>query len=248
MAKAEKAARAKDDEAVLEALNNAFRLWHKSDGKKAKMGVLLLKAAIYEKRSDWDAALKETSAALALEPKNAGIIHKRGKIHLQRSDLPKAMDDFYKAISLNSGLKEAYFDRGRTYELQGDVKFAAEDYRAACRLGHKPACRMKKQPSPKASPVDDAQEEPSEEPEKVAPSPSKPADFAACISYLSRCTDEGGTFESCVAAAPSCDKNAVAPCCPVICQKRYRNALNDGISQAEAFRQFFSPDSPCAKQ
>lgn len=231
-AKAAKALKRGDGAAALEAYSNALRLWTPKDGKKAKSRLLAERAALHEKNRAWDEALEDLGKALALEPKNAKLLHRRGRIRLEQGDSAKALDDLYKAISLDLAFRDAYFDRARAYELHGDAKFAREDYRAACRLGHKGACGIVKPSQPKKH-------------GGRGPKARKKADMNACLRTLETCAQEGGSYENCVSRARICGDDPETGCCPAACAPAYRKLVNDGKSEAAAFRETFDPERPC---
>ena len=163
-AKADKAALRKDDDAALQAWSNAIHLWIRSDGKAKKARALSARAALYERRGDWPAALDDLSAALPLAAKDAALYYRRGHLRLERGLVADSIGDFYKAILLKRNYAEAFFDRGRAYESQGDALFAREDYQSACRLGLKKACGQNSTAKP---------------PETKKAAPAKPAAAAA---------------------------------------------------------------------
>jgi tetratricopeptide (TPR) repeat protein len=139
-AKARKAEARHDYDAALQAWSNALHLWKSTDSKPKKTQALAARAALYEKKGELQAALRDLSAALKLKTKDAVLFHRRGVLYLERGEAPKAISDFYKATALKLDYSEAFFDRGRAYESQGDAQFSKEDFRTACHLGLKKAC------------------------------------------------------------------------------------------------------------
>jgi tetratricopeptide (TPR) repeat protein len=139
-AKAQKAEAGRDDEAALQAWSNALRLWRPTDSKPKKAQALAARAAIYEKKGEWQAALGDLSGALKLKAKDAVLFHRRGVLCLEHGRTSEAISDFYKATALKLDYSETFFDRGRAYESQGDAEFSKEDFRTACHLGLQKAC------------------------------------------------------------------------------------------------------------
>jgi hypothetical protein len=149
-AKAQKAEAGKDDEAALQAWSNALYLWKEKDSKPKKAQALAARAALRQKKGERQAALRDLSAALKLQTKDARLFHRRGALYLEHGKVTEAISDFYKATALKLDFAEAFFDRGRAYELQGDADFAKEDFRTACKMGFKKACAEAKTAKPAA--------------------------------------------------------------------------------------------------
>ena len=190
-AKAERSRKTGHDGAALADYTNALRAWTESDGKKPKVKVFLSRADILEKRGRLSDAVKDLSAALSLDRKNAVLFHRRGEVYLKLSNPSRAISDFYKATAINPDLKEAVFDRARAYAILGDLKFAREDYRTACDLGLKKACALgpgkarryalkkPRAPEPKKAPATAAPEQKAAPPFETAPSTAAPEQKAA---------------------------------------------------------------------
>ncbi|HAM34705.1 MAG TPA: hypothetical protein DCP85_02105, partial [Elusimicrobia bacterium] len=142
--KAQEAQRRKDDAAALDAWSNALQLWREKDGKDKKSQALRSRAEILDKQGDWKRAVQDLCAAASIEPKNAAIFHRRGRIYLDHDQVSDAISDFYKATALRSNFAAAFHDRARAYEIIGDAEFSREDYATACRLGLKEACPQAK--------------------------------------------------------------------------------------------------------
>ena len=153
-AKAQKAEARQDDDAALQAWSNALHLWKSTDSKPKKTQALAARAALYEKKGEWEAALEDLSGALQLDTKDTRLYHRRGVLYLDHGKALEAISDLYKATALKLDYAEAFFDRGRAYELQDDAEFAKEDFRTACHLGFKKACEkaVPTKPGAKAPP------------------------------------------------------------------------------------------------
>jgi len=241
-AKAEKAERRNDADAALEAWSNALRLWKPEDGRKKKARALAARAALCDKKGDWDEAAASLAAALQLETKDAVLFFRRGRIYLEHGKAAEAISDFYKATKLKPDYGEAFFDRARAYDLQGDPKFAREDYRTACRLGLRKACV---QAGAARAPAGAARDIPAPEaPAAGAAEPLSP-DFRACIGRLSKCIANGESYGACVARARLCEEDSRKGCCPQGCVKLFQKLAN-ARSEAQAFREVFRPQSACA--
>jgi tetratricopeptide (TPR) repeat protein len=260
-AKAEKAQRRKDDETALQAWSNALHLWKPSDGKTKKAHALSERAALYEKKGEWEAAMADLCVAIKISSKDAALFHRRGRLYLEHEKTADAISDFYKATALKLDYAEAFFDRGRAYDAQGDARFAHEDYQTACRLGLKPACdkiKAVKRPAnkkpakpalasvtlpPKSAPKPVAEEIPAA-PATDDGSSASP-DWKACIARVSACAKKGSSYGECVARAKICENSPMEGCCPRGCVALFKKLVDDS-SEAEAFREVFTPGNPCA--
>lgn len=252
--------REKDPKAAFSSYSNALSMWEEDDGPGAKAKVLCARAGLREKKGDGAGALADLSACLALDKKNAKAFHRRGNLRLKAGKTTAAIGDFYKAVALDIRFAQAYADRARAYEIQGESSFAREDYRQACSLGVKPACAKAKSPPSKPDATKGKgkarpEETPSEEPvaeEAPAPAPKKQArpsvyypKFKDCRDSLNACVEGGNSFGGCVKNAPDCAVKAVKGCCPAACFKAYEKSISLDRSEAQAFRENFSPESAC---
>ncbi|MDE2510383.1 MAG: hypothetical protein KGL74_04615, partial [Elusimicrobia bacterium] len=70
--------------------------------------------------------------------------------------------------------------------------------------------------------------------------------FKDCLHGLQACVDGGAAFGDCVGRSPACEQKSVKGCCPGACLEIYHKALNDGESEAEAYRNIFNPEATCA--
>ncbi|MBI5238972.1 MAG: hypothetical protein HY926_00725 [Elusimicrobia bacterium] len=176
-AKAQKAEARKDDETALQAWSNALYLWKETDSKPKKAQALAARAALHQKKGEWEAALRDLSGAIRIETKDARLFHRRGALQLEHGKAAEAISDFYKATALKPDFAEAFYDRGRAYELQDDADFAREDFKTACHMGFKKACEKvkpskdaPKKPAPAAAPQTPAAPKPKPAPAAAAKS------------------------------------------------------------------------------
>lgn len=79
-------------------------------------------------RRDYDQAVADYTAAIALDGKNADIYNNRGNAYHARRDYPRALRDFDKAIARNPAHALAYNNRGIVYGDMGDFARAIQDY------------------------------------------------------------------------------------------------------------------------
>ncbi len=263
--------REKDPKAAFSSYSNALSMWQDGDGGAGKAKVLCARAGLREKDGDDAGALGDLSDCLALDKKNSKAFHRRGVLLMKTGKTPAAIGDFYRAVALDIRFAQAYADRARAYESQGEKGFAYEDYKNACTFGVKPACakaaalkpktpaKGKKKPQAAATdaPGDDAAEAPppEAEPEEEAPAPvakkkapvasSYRPKFKDCLESLETCVENGDSFGACVRAAPNCDAKTVKGCCPAACLKAYQKSLNGERSEADAYREHFTPAAAC---
>ena len=282
-AKARKAEARHDDDAALQAWSNALHLWKSTDSKPKKAQALAARAALYEKKDEWSAALGDLSGALKLQTKDAVLFHQRGVLYLEHDKASEAISDFYKATALKLDYAEAFFDRGRAYAEQGDPEFSKEDFRTACHLGFQKACAKaapaKGSAKPKSKgkssahaaaplaavrtssmtagastetatteiPVGSVMEELSSgETAGGQEAPREaPPDFRSCINRIRSCSEGGDSYSACVSRARLCEKDPKQGCCPRGCVLLFQRLL-DSKSEADAFREVFTPKNACS--
>lgn len=256
VAKAEKARKRGESESAIEHYSTALKVWHRSDGTRAKAAALRARADLFERSTEFERALADLTAALKLQPKNGPLLRRRGELFLRLNRPAQAITDFYNATAVNLEDKDAYFGRGVAYELQGDIKFAHEDYRTACRLGMKSACKnaadAKKKLLRPLSEVPEFEEISQKGPRIVeVKKPKKKRryvlDFQACLDGLNGCLEEGDSFGVCVRRHPVCEHKADPGCCPSACVKEFEQRAASELSEAQAFREIYRPDAPCSR-
>lgn len=270
ISRAERQEREKDLDGAKASLSNALSTWRDSDGKAARARTYCARASLRERTGEEAGALADYTGCLETDKKNAKALHRRGVLLLKAGKSSEAIHDFYKAVALDIRFGAAYRDRARAYEEQGDLAFAKEDYQRACELGLKDACarakeikpgsrpRPRRPSAPEGTALEPVPPAPSADdfPPEAAPGGTRPKSSAAgrrpymprfgdCREALQACLDEGGAFGSCVNARPACDKQPEKGCCPGPCLKAFAKAAAVS-SEANAYRQHFSPDAACA--
>ena len=263
-AKAQKAQKKGEDQVAAEYWTNALRAWESKDGKSRRAKALSERAALYEKAGEADGALADLSAAIKLDSKSASLYDRRGQLYLAQGKLTEAISDFYGATKRSISYGPAFYHRGLAYEQQGDAGFAKEDFRTACRLGVKEACEKAKGQKPKPAAAPAAPKAKKASPAKPAApaaapaapaAPASPADapkapavnMRACAASIQACSDEGSAIDVCVKKAKICEQDAVKGCCPELCVRQFQRESDPDRSDAELFRQLFTPRSSCAK-
>jgi tetratricopeptide (TPR) repeat protein len=82
----------------------------------------------YFDKGDYDAAIKEYTQAITLNPEYAVAYYNRGIAYADKGDDDAAIKDYTQAITLNSEDAKAYHNRGYIYYDKGDYDAALKDY------------------------------------------------------------------------------------------------------------------------
>ena len=90
----------------------------------------------------FDKAMTDFNKAIALDPWNAKAYINRGGIFGEMGRLDEAIKDFDEAIVLDPSFGGAFYCRGLAYSLMGNYEQASYNFRRACNLGEKEACRQ----------------------------------------------------------------------------------------------------------
>jgi tetratricopeptide (TPR) repeat protein/membrane protease YdiL (CAAX protease family) len=81
-----------------------------------------------------DAAIKDWTAAIALNPKDAGYHRSRGFSYMASHRYDEALADFSSVIQSKPGEPDVYVDRATVFSIGGDFRRARADYDTAIRL------------------------------------------------------------------------------------------------------------------
>jgi tetratricopeptide (TPR) repeat protein len=84
---------------------------------------------------NWDAAIREFSEAIRLEPSDALNYGSRVVAYAKKGEFDKAIADFDEAIRLSPNDAKFYAARGTVYKLKGDANRANQDFAEAKRRG-----------------------------------------------------------------------------------------------------------------
>ena len=87
-----------------------------------------------ERQRWYNDAITHYTAAIALNPENAGVYSNRGAAYAGKSDFDAAIADFNKAIALDPENAQLYSNRGNAYRNIGDFAAAIADYNKAIAL------------------------------------------------------------------------------------------------------------------
>lgn len=91
-------------------------------------------AVIRRGQADYEAALRETDAGLALAPDDADLMEEKGGVYYMLDDPLSALEWLDKALAINPKLPGALFVRGLVRAELGDAEGAAADQAAAVAL------------------------------------------------------------------------------------------------------------------
>jgi len=93
-----------------------------------------LAAIIRRNQADYEAALREADAGLALEPDDPALLEEKGTIYYMLDDPLSAREWLEKALAINPQAADALFVRGLVRAELGDAEGAAADQAAAIAL------------------------------------------------------------------------------------------------------------------
>lgn len=83
---------------------------------------------------NWDKAVVEFDAMIAVDPKDATAYEYRGCAYFMKSELDKAVADLTQAIQLNPTNFSAYFNRGGAYRAKEELAKAVTDFSSCLRF------------------------------------------------------------------------------------------------------------------
>ncbi len=98
-------------------------------GSRPKSGVA------YQKKGDFDLAMRDFEAAIRLEPSYPNAFANRGEIFLKQGDYARAVKDFYNTLKLSPDLGIVWNERCWMRAVTGELKGALTDCNEAIRLG-----------------------------------------------------------------------------------------------------------------
>ena len=88
----------------------------------------------YYKMGEFDRAIADFTAAIALNPNDAIAHYNRGNAYDERAELDSAIADWDKAIAINPNYAAAYGNRGIAYRKMGEFGRAIADYTKAIKI------------------------------------------------------------------------------------------------------------------
>jgi tetratricopeptide (TPR) repeat protein len=88
----------------------------------------------WERKGDFDKAMRDHGEAIRTDPTYASGYMHRGNAYARRGDYDRAIADYTKAIRLDPIYANGFYNRGLTYSRQGDHKRAIADFTAGIDL------------------------------------------------------------------------------------------------------------------
>ena len=95
----------------------------------------------YEDKGKPDLAVKDCTAAIALNPTDAVAYNDRGVAYEKTGNVDGALADYSKAIELDPSYRDAFANRAVLYDHKGEKERAIADYRAALAKNPAPSDR-----------------------------------------------------------------------------------------------------------
>jgi tetratricopeptide (TPR) repeat protein len=92
------------------------------------------KGIAYCREKEWDKAIAEYSAAIALEPETIPSYVNRGSVYLEKGDYDRAIADYDTVLKIKPDDAMTYNNRGWSYFMKGDWEKAVEDCTAAIKI------------------------------------------------------------------------------------------------------------------
>ena len=105
--------------------------------KATKFSIIESRGNSYHALNKSDAALKDFSDAIALNPRHKNIkyvYNNRGWIWQSKQDYEKAVKDYYAALATDPAFAPSYYGRASAYSKSGNLPRAIEDAKEALRL------------------------------------------------------------------------------------------------------------------
>lgn len=93
------------------------------------------RAVAHTIRREYDLAIEDYTAALAINSSFIPAYNNRGIVHTMREEYDQAIADFSRIIDIDSSYVLAYLNRGIVYAAQGDYDTAIEDFERVIDLG-----------------------------------------------------------------------------------------------------------------
>jgi tetratricopeptide (TPR) repeat protein len=88
----------------------------------------------WERKQDYDKAIKDHDEAIRLDPNYAAGFMHRGNTYARRGDFDRALADHSEGIRLTPKDADAFYNRGYTYSRKGDHERAIVDYSTGLEL------------------------------------------------------------------------------------------------------------------
>jgi tetratricopeptide (TPR) repeat protein len=225
-----------DDAGALSDLSDCLALDKKNAKGFHRRGVLRLKAGKTEE------AIGDFYKAVALDIRFAQAYADRARAYESQGEKGFAREDYRHACELGvkaSCAKAKALAPKPSAKGKGKAKAKPDTQSAA----NDSAAADGREPEPAESTEAEAPE-PAAKKKTPSPSSYRPK-FRDCVASLNSCVENGDSFGGCVHKAPDCDSKAVKGCCPSACLKAYQKSINRDRSEAQAFREHFTPEAAC---
>ncbi|MGD2188117.1 MAG: tetratricopeptide repeat protein [Desulfobacterales bacterium] len=105
--------------------------------KATKFSIIESRGNSYHSLNKNDAAIKDFSDAIALNPNHKNIkyvYNNRGWVWQSKADYEKAIKDYYAALKVDPAFAPSYYGRASAYYKSGNLDRAVEDAKEALRL------------------------------------------------------------------------------------------------------------------
>ena len=96
----------------------------------------------YSSKGQHDAAIRDFSEAIDLDPYNHLYYHNRGEAFAKKGNLDRALQDYDRSLALDQHDAKVFLSRGLTYYSAGQDERAADDFETACSMGNDFGCTM----------------------------------------------------------------------------------------------------------
>ena len=101
---------------------------------KREAAIYFFKGISFEKKGQYDQAIKDYTKAIEVNPRFAGAYSNRGRAYDKEGQFDQAIKDFTKAIEVNPRFAGAYYNRGLAYKHKDQYDQAIIDYTKAIKV------------------------------------------------------------------------------------------------------------------
>ena len=104
------------------------------DDDDIRTEALLQRGVLYEAAGDREAAIRDYSEVIKIDPTSAVAYFNRGNVHDQMGEHERAIADYTEAIKLDPTDADVFNNRGQSYDAKGEPDLAIADYSQSIRL------------------------------------------------------------------------------------------------------------------
>jgi tetratricopeptide (TPR) repeat protein len=105
--------------------------------KQDRVTALSNRANMLERIHKWDEAIADYSAALAVNPNNAGALFGRAIVWANERNFDRAIEDYNEVVRINPKFATGFSNRGLVYQAKKDYERALADFNEALRIDPK---------------------------------------------------------------------------------------------------------------